>query len=212
MKKTIMILIALLMLAGCGKSGNPTDSAEVKQLKETIAQRDQAIESLITDKETLQAILDQFDPDVLQQNSMVYTAIPLLMTSEAKCSGISANTHCSLASMDGELIVPIKEWPSFMYVLNPNPNQIFIVYYDEKELWVYADYSIVSKGEADAIIAYQGSASIIKTFDDGRVLMTFATPGLQLTNPAAIAAFNAQFKDKLEGTIDVQLNLTPGNS
>jgi hypothetical protein len=36
--------------------------------------------------------------------------------------------------------------------------------------------------------------------------MKFATPGLQLSDPAAIDAFNTQFKDKLNGSIDVTLN------
>lgn len=207
-----MFLIAILLLGGCAKSTSIADKAEIAKLKETLAERDKAIETLINEKETMQAMLKQFDPDVLAQNSMVYTSIPLLMTSEAKCSAVSGSTRCSLPSTNATLILPIATMPSFIFVLNPTSNQIFIVYYDEKELWVYADYSIVTKAEADSILATSGAQSIVKTLPDGRVLMTFAPPGLTLRNPAAIDAFNTQFKNKLNGEIDVVLNTIANNS
>jgi hypothetical protein len=157
----------------------------------------------------LQALLDQINPDVLQQSTVVYTAIPLLMASEGKCGAASNNTKCELVSTNAVLTVPIAEWPPFMYVLNPTPNQIYIVYYDGKELWVYGDYSIVSKSEADAILKIEGSASILKTFNDGRVLLKLVTSGIPLKNPEAIDAFNTQFKGKLGGEIDIVLNNVP---
>lgn len=209
MKKTCMILIAIFLLAGCAKSA---DSAEVAKLKQTIADRDKSIETLINEKETLQALLDQINPDVLQQSTVVYTAIPLLMASEGKCGVSNSVVKCELVSTNAILTVPIAAWPSFMYVLNPTPNQIYLVYYDEKELWVYGDYSIVSKGEADAILKGEGSASIIKTFADGRVLLKSVTSGIALTNQDAINAFTTQFKDKLGGEIDVVLNTIASNS
>jgi hypothetical protein len=202
MKKTLMILIAVLMLAGCAKAG---DSAEVAKLKQTLAERDKSIETLINEKETLQALLDQIDPGTLQKSTVVYTAIPLLMASEGKCSSANNATKCDLVSTNAILSVPIAAWPSFMYVLNPTPNQIYIIYYDEKELWVYGDYSIVSKSEADAILKGEGSASVIKTFADGRVLLKSVTSGIALSNPDAVKAFNTQFKDKLGGEIDIVL-------
>ncbi|MGB7594164.1 MAG: hypothetical protein WBL80_01200 [Erysipelotrichaceae bacterium] len=208
MKKTCMILIAIFLLAGCTQSG---DSAEVAKLKQTIAERDKSIETLINEKETLQALLDQVNPDVLQQSTVVYTAIPLLMASEGKCGVSNSVVKCELVSTNAVLTVPISAWPSFMYILNPTPNQIYLVYYDEKELWVYGDYSIVSKAEADAILKGEGSASIIKTFTDGRVLLKSATAGIALSDPAAIDAFNTQFKDKLNGEIDVVLNILANN-
>jgi hypothetical protein len=200
MKKTLMILITVLLLAGCSKAG---DSVEVAKLKQTVVERDKSIETLINEKETLQALLDQIDPDTLQKSTVVYTAIPLLMASEGTCSSGNNVTKCELVSTNALLSVAIAVWPSFMYVLNPTPNQIYIVYYDEKELWVYGDYSIVSKSEADAILKGEGSASIIKTFADGRVLLRSITSGIALSDPAAINAFNTQFKDKLSGEIDI---------
>lgn len=203
MKKTCMILIAIFLLAGCAKS---VESSEDAKLKQTIAERDKSIETLINEKETLQALLDQINPDVLQQSKVVYTAIPLLMASEGKCGISDSVVKCELVSTNAVLTVPIAAWPSFMYVLNPTPNQIYLVYYDEKELWLYGDYSIVSKSEADSILNVDGSASIIKTFADGRVLLKSDPAGIALTDPAAINAFNTQFKDKLKGEIDVVLN------
>ena len=212
MKKTIMFLIAILLLAGCAKDGGSlSDKVEIAKLKETLAARDKAIETLMNEKETMQALLNQFDPNVLAQNSMVYTSIPLLMTSEAKCSTLGRSTRCALPSTNASLILPIMTMPSFIYVLNPTPTQIFIVYYDEKELWVYADYAIVSKAEADSIMATSGVESIVKTLPDGRVLMTLATPGIALSNPLAIDAFTKQFKDKLNGSIDLQFELISTN-
>ena len=212
MKKTIMFLIAILLLAGCAKDGGSlADKAEIAKLKETLAARDKAIETLINEKETMQALLNQFDPNVLAQNSVVYTSIPLLMTSEAKCKAVGGSTRCALPSTYAILILPIMTMPSFIYVLNPTPTQIFIVYYDEKELWVYADYAIVSKAEADSMMATSGMESIVKTLPDGRVLMTLATPGLALSNPLAIDAFTKQFKDKLNGSIDLQFELISTN-
>jgi len=205
MKKTCMILIAILLLAGCAESD------EVAKLKQTIAERDKSIETLINEKETLQALLDQINPDVLQQSTVVYTAIPLLMASEGKCRAANSVVKCELVSTDAVLSVPIAAWPSFMYVLNPTPNQIYLVYYDEKELWVYGDYSIVSKNEADAILKGEGNASLIKTFADGRVLLKSNTSGIALTNQAAINAFTTQFQEKLKGEIDVVLNTIANN-
>lgn len=207
-----MFLIAILLLTGCAKDGGSlSDKAEIAKLKETLAARDKAIETLMNEKESMQALLNQFDPNVLAQNSMVYTSIPLLMTSEAKCSALGKSTRCALPSTNASLILPIMTMPSFIYVLNPTPTQIFIVYYDEKELWVYADYAIVSKAEADSIMATSGVESIVKTLPDGRVLMTLAAPGLALSNPLAIDAFTKQFKEKMNGSIDLQFELISTN-
>ena len=207
MKKTYLLLIAILMLTACEKSPVGYDSTQVAQLKESNATLQSQVNQLINEKEALQARLDKFDPNVLNQNTVIFTSIPLLMAAQSRCSAINSATHCELQSSDAVLILPIKDIPSFIYVLNPTPNQIYIVYYDEKELSVYGDYSIVSKGEAASI----GMAGAIKTFADGRVLMRFDNPSPALTNPTAIDAFNKQFRDQLGSTIDLVFNSKPAN-
>ncbi len=207
MKKTALILITMLMLTACTKTPAVSDSTQIAKLKESITTLQSQVSQLISEKEALQARLDQFDPNVLNQNTVMYTSIPLLMAAQSKCSAVNGATHCELQSSNAVLILPIKDIPSFIYVLNPTPNQIYVVYYDEKELWVYGDYSIVSKGEAASI----GMAGAIKTFSDGRVLMRFDNPSPALTNPVAIDAFNKQFKDQLGTKIDLTFNPKPAN-
>ena len=78
MKKTILPLILILILTGCTPVADNGDAYQ-----EVIAQQEAKIDelrnevlTLTKEKENLQALLDQFDPDILNQNAMVYTSKP----------------------------------------------------------------------------------------------------------------------------------------
>ncbi|MBN2849438.1 MAG: hypothetical protein JXK92_02165 [Erysipelotrichaceae bacterium] len=208
MKKSILLLILFIFLSGC----TPTEDNSAAY-QEVIAQQEAKIDelrsevqTLTKEKENLQALLDQFDPDILNQNAMVFTSISLLFASESNCTAEENATRCELLSSNATLDAPIQTWPSFMHVLNPSPDLVFIIYYDDEEIWIYDSYQITSQEEAQEIIEQEGAASIVKTFEDGRVLVQFVSIGITLNNPAAVEAYETQFKNQLTAPIQIHLN------
>lgn len=208
MKKSILFLILVLFLTGCTptEDNNAAYQEVIAQQEAKIDELRSEVQTLTKEKENLQALLDQFDPDILNQNAMVFTSISLLFASESNCIAEENATRCELLSSNAVLDAPIQTWPSFMHVLNPSPDMIFIVYYDDEELWVYDSYQITSQEVAQEIIEQEGAATIVKTFEDGRVLVQFVSIGITLNNPAAVEAYETQFKNQLMGVIEINVN------
>jgi len=208
MKNSILLLILFLLLSGCTQTEDNSAAYQevIAQQEAKIDELRNEVQTLTKEKENLQALLDQFDPDILNQNAMVFTSISLLFASESNCIAEENATRCELLSSNAVLDAPIQTWPSFMHVLNPSPDRVFIVYYDDEELWIYDSYQITSQEEAQEIIEQEGAASIVKTFEDGRVLVQFVSIGITLNNPTAVEAYETLFKNLLTGPIQLNLN------
>lgn len=208
MKNPILLLILFLLLSGCAQTENDSVAYQevIAQQEAKIDELRNEVQTLTKEKENLQALLDQFDPDILNQNAMVFTSISLLFASESNCIAEESATRCDLLSSNAVLDAPIQTWPSFMHVLNPSPDRVFIVYYDDEELWIYDSYQITSQEEAQKIIEQEGAASIVKTFEDGRVLVQFVSIGITLNNPTAVEAYETLFKNLLTAPIQIHLN------
>lgn len=208
MKNPILLLILFLLLSGCAQTENDSVAYQevIAQQEAKIDELRNEVQTLTKEKENLQALLDQFDPEILNQNAMVFTSISLLFASESNCIAEESATRCDLLSSNAVLDAPIQTWPSFMHVLNPSPDRVFIVYYDDEELWIYDSYQITSQEEAQKIIEQEGAASIVKTFEDGRVLVQFVSIGITLNNPTAVEAYETLFKNLLTAPIQIHLN------
>jgi len=208
MKNSILLLILFLLLTGCAQTEDNSAAYQevIAQQEAKIDERRNEVLTLTKEKENLQALLDQFDPDILNQNAMVFTSISLLFASESNCIAEENATRCELLSSNAVLDAPIQTWPSFMHVLNPSPDLVFIIYYDDEEIWIYDSYQITSQEEAQEIIEQEGAASIVKTFEDGRVLVQFVSIGITLNNPTAVEAYETLFKNLLTGPIQLNLN------
>ncbi|MHC1735427.1 MAG: hypothetical protein AB9921_07140 [Erysipelotrichaceae bacterium] len=208
MKNSILLLILFLLLSGCTQTEDNSAAYQevIAQQEAKIDELRNEVQTLTKEKENLQALLDQFDPDILNQNAMVFTSISLLFASESNCIAEESATRCELLSSNAVLDAPIQTWPSFMHVLNPSPDLVFIVYYDDEEIWIYDSYQITSQEEAQEIIEQEGAASIVKTFEDGRVLVQFVSIGITLNNPTAVEAYETLFKNLLTGPIQLNLN------
>jgi len=208
MKNSILLLILFLLLTGCAQTEDNSAAYQevIAQQEAKIDELRSEVQTLTKEKENLQALLDQFDPDILNQNAMVFTSISLLFASESNCIAEENATRCELLSSNAVLDAPIQTWPSFMHVLNPSPDLVFIIYYDDEEIWIYDSYQITSQEEAQEIIEQEGAASIVKTFEDGRVLVQFVSIGITLNNPTAVEAYETLFKNLLTGPIQLNLN------
>jgi len=208
MKNSILLLILFLLLSGCTQTEDNSAAYQevIAQQEAKIDELRNEVQTLTKEKENLQALLDQFDPDILNQNAMVFTSISLLFASESNCIAEENATRCELLSSNAVLDAPIQTWPSFMHVLNPSPDLVFIVYYDDEEIWIYDSYQITSQEEAQEIIEQEGAASIVKTFEDGRVLVQFVSIGITLNNPTAVEAYETLFKNLLTAPIQIHLN------
>ena len=87
MKNPILLLILFLLLSGCAQTENDSVAYQevIAQQEAKIDELRNEVQTLTKEKENLQALLDQFDPDILNQNAMVFTSISLLFASESNC-------------------------------------------------------------------------------------------------------------------------------
>jgi outer membrane murein-binding lipoprotein Lpp len=210
MKKTIALIVLSLLLVGCSTATN-ADQAKIKELEAKISQQEAQITALQNEKANLQKILDTYDPNIGYQNTMMYTAISLLFTSQATCTAVAGKTNCLLPANNATLVIPIVEMPRFMVVLNPSPDKIFVIYYDDLEMMIYSTFTIVLSSEVDAILAQVPLAKVVKNLADNKVLIQFASDSMDLSNPTAIDNYTKQFIDKLSGNFDY-VEALPGSN